>query len=161
MAGKLETGKPVNESQLAAQLKVSRTPSREALLQLEQEGFIRSDERRGFSIERFSAREIREIYPMIWTLEGLVLRTSAACAHLLVPELTRINLEFARARTHSGRLSWIRGGMSSSRANHRIDVCSKQFQLCVLAYGVTRWFTGPILDSFQNPSLSTTRSSMT
>jgi DNA-binding GntR family transcriptional regulator len=98
VVGELEAGKPVNESHLATQLKVSRTPLREALLQLEQEGFIRSDERRGFSVERLSAREIREIYPMIWTLEGLALRSSAVCAHLLVPELARINSEFAKAR---------------------------------------------------------------
>lgn len=40
---------------------------------------------------------IREIYPMTWTLEGLALRSSAVCAHLLVPELARINSEFANA----------------------------------------------------------------
>lgn len=96
--GGLEAGKPVKESQLATQLKVSRTPLREALLQLEQEGFIRSDERRGFSVERLSAREIREVYPMMWTLEGLALHSSAVCAHLLVPELTLINSAFAKAR---------------------------------------------------------------
>ena len=56
VVGELEAGKPVNESHLATQLKVSRTPLREALLQLEQEGFIRSDERRGFSVERLSVR---------------------------------------------------------------------------------------------------------
>jgi len=98
VSGGLEPGKPVNESQLASQLKVSRTPLREALLQLEQEGFIRSDERRGFSVERLSAREIRELYPMIWTLEGLALHSSAVCAHLLAPELARINSELAKSR---------------------------------------------------------------
>lgn len=98
VAGELKAGEPVNESRLAKQLKVSRTPLREALLQLEQEGFIRSDERRGFSVEGLSAREVREIYPMIWTLEGLAVRSSAVCVYLLVPELVRINAEFARAR---------------------------------------------------------------
>jgi DNA-binding GntR family transcriptional regulator len=98
VAGGLGAGKPINESQLALQLKVSRTPLREALLQLEQESFIRSDERRGFSVEHLSAREIREIYPMIWTLEGLAVHSSAVCAHLLVPELVRINSEFSKAR---------------------------------------------------------------
>jgi DNA-binding GntR family transcriptional regulator len=97
VAGALKAGEAVNESRLAAQLKVSRTPLREALLQLEREGFIRSDERRGFSIEHLSAREVREIYPLIWTLEGLAVRSSAICAHLLVPELSRINSEFAKA----------------------------------------------------------------
>jgi DNA-binding GntR family transcriptional regulator len=98
VGGKLEAGEPVNESRLAAELKVSRTPLREALLQLEREGFIRSDERRGFSVERLSAREVREIYPMIWTLEGLAVRSSGVCLHLLTSDLARINSEFAKAR---------------------------------------------------------------
>jgi DNA-binding GntR family transcriptional regulator len=67
-------------------------------LQLWREGFIRSDQRRGFSVERLSAREVREIYPMIWALEGLAVRSSAVCAHLLAPELARINSGFAKAR---------------------------------------------------------------
>jgi DNA-binding GntR family transcriptional regulator len=98
VGGELEAGRPVNESRLAGQLKVSRTPLREALLQLEREGFIRSDERRGFSIERLSTREVREIYPMIWTLEGLAVRSSAVYAYLLAPELARINSQFSKAR---------------------------------------------------------------
>ena len=84
-------------SRLASGLKVSRTPLREALLQLEREGFVRSDER-GFSVERLSTRGVREIYPMIWTLEGLAVRSSAVCAHLLIPDLSRINSQFANAR---------------------------------------------------------------
>ncbi len=99
VAGRLQAGKPVNELKLAAELKISRTPLREALLQLEQEGFIRSDQRRGFSVERLSAREVREIYPMIWTLEGLAVRSSAICAHLPLPELARVNSQLAKVRS--------------------------------------------------------------
>jgi DNA-binding GntR family transcriptional regulator len=35
---------------------------------------------------------------MLWTLEGLAVRSSAVCAHLPVPELASINSEFAKAR---------------------------------------------------------------
>lgn len=99
VAGELKAGEPVNESRLAVQLKVSRTPLREALLQLEREGFIRSDERRGFSVQHLSAREVREIYPMMWALETLALRSSAVCVPVLAPELARINSQFAQARS--------------------------------------------------------------
>jgi DNA-binding GntR family transcriptional regulator len=98
VSGELEAGKPVKESRLAAELKVSRTPLREALLQLEGEGFVRSDERRGFSVERMSPRELGELYPMIWTLEGLALRSNAVCAHLPVEDLQWINFELAKTR---------------------------------------------------------------
>jgi DNA-binding GntR family transcriptional regulator len=128
VAGGLEPGKPVNESHLAAQLKVSRTPLREALLQLEQEGFIRSDERRGFSVERLSAREVREIYPMIWTLEGLAVRSSTVCAHLPVPELARINSQFAKAPTPQRALDldtqWHEQLTSQSQNRRLLDTIS-------------------------------------
>jgi DNA-binding GntR family transcriptional regulator len=145
VVGELEAGKPVNESHLATQLKVSRTPLREALLQLEQEGFIRSDERRGFSVERLSAREIREIYPMIWTLEGLALRSSAVCAHLLVPELARINLEFARARTSQRALDldtqWHEQLTSQSRNRRLLETIS------ALRLGIRRYETVYMADT--------------
>jgi DNA-binding GntR family transcriptional regulator len=145
VVGELEAGKPINESHLATQLKVSRTPLREALLQLEQEGFIRSDERRGFSVERLSAREIREIYPMIWTLEGLALRSSAVCAHLLVPELARINLEFARARTSQRALDldtqWHERLTSQSQNRRLLETIS------ALRLGIRRYETVYMADT--------------
>jgi DNA-binding GntR family transcriptional regulator len=145
VVGELEAGKPVNESHLATQLKVSRTPLREALLQLEQEGFIRSDERRGFSVERLSAREIREIYPMIWTLEGLALRSSAVCAHLLVLELARINLEFGKARTSQRALDldtrWHEQLTSQSQNRRLLETIS------ALRLGIRRYETVYMADT--------------
>src|SRR6202158_1908030 len=96
VAGRLVAGERVNEARLATQLKVSRTPLREALLQLERDGFTRSDLRRGFSVEQLSAPEIREVYPMIWTLEGLAVRSGAVFAHLVVPKLRQINAQLAK-----------------------------------------------------------------
>jgi len=137
VAGELEAGKPVNESRLAAQLKVSRTPLREALLQLEREGFVRSDERRGFSIERLSAREAREIYPMIWTLEGLAVRSSAVYAYLLAPELGRLNSQFAKARDPERALAldtqWHEHLISRSQ-NRRLLAAISALRLSIARY---------------------------
>ena len=137
VSGGLEPGTPLNESQLASQLKVSRTPLREALLQLEQEGFIRSDERRGFSVERLSAREIREIYPILWTLEALAVGSSAVCAHLLAPELARINSEFARARSPQRALDldthW-HELLTSQSQNRRLQETMSALRLAIRRY---------------------------
>lgn len=137
IAGKLKPGEAIRESYLAAQLKVSRTPLREALLQLEREGFIRSDERRGFSVEHLSAREVREIYPMIWTLEGLAVRSSAVCVHLLVPDLARINSEFAKARDPHRALAldtqW-HMKLTSQSQNRRLLACISALRLAVQRY---------------------------
>jgi DNA-binding GntR family transcriptional regulator len=91
LSGKLSPGGRVNESRLAKELHVSRTPLREALFQLEREGFVRSDRDRGFSVEPMSAREIRELYPILWTLECLALRLCGPRATLAVPKLIKLN----------------------------------------------------------------------
>src|SRR3569623_316123 len=71
VTGALEPGGKLNERVLAGRLGASRTPLREALLQLEREGLIRSDLRRGFTVEPLSAQEVREVYPMNACLDCL------------------------------------------------------------------------------------------
>jgi DNA-binding GntR family transcriptional regulator len=137
LEGKLRAGQALNEPRLAAQLKVSRTPLREVLLQLEREGFIRSDERRGFSVERLSAREVREIYPMLWTLEGLAVRSGALSAHLLAPELARINSEFAKNRDPQRALAldsqW-HEHLTSQSQNRRLLAALAALRLAIRRY---------------------------
>jgi DNA-binding GntR family transcriptional regulator len=97
--GGLKGGQKLNELELSRRLKTSRTPLREALLQLEREGLVRSDLRRGFSVEPLSAREIRESYPVLCALECLAVRSSIVFVPQLLPKLGRINAQFARARS--------------------------------------------------------------
>jgi len=64
----------LDERQLTAALGVSRTPIREALSLLEQEGFIRTIPRRGIFIVRKSKREIIEMVQMWAALESMAAR---------------------------------------------------------------------------------------
>jgi DNA-binding GntR family transcriptional regulator len=64
----------IDERQLTAALGVSRTPVREALSLLEQEGFIRTVPRRGIYIVRKSKREIIEMVQMWAALESMAAR---------------------------------------------------------------------------------------
>src|SRR6202167_6575406 len=64
----------LDERQLTAALGVSRTPIREALSLLEQEGFIRTLPRRGIYIIRKSKREIIEMIQMWAALESMAAR---------------------------------------------------------------------------------------
>jgi DNA-binding GntR family transcriptional regulator len=102
--GQLAPGSRINESQLAIDLEVSRTPLREALFQLEQEGFVRSHLARGFQVEALSSQELCEIYPMIWTLEGLALRMSFPLVKATLPQLQRLNEQLANS-THDPNLA--------------------------------------------------------
>jgi DNA-binding GntR family transcriptional regulator len=64
----------LDERQLTTALGVSRTPIREALSLLEQEGFIRTMPRRGIYIIRKSKREIIEMIQMWAALESMAAR---------------------------------------------------------------------------------------
>ena len=99
LTGRLKPGAKIIESRLATTLGVSRTPLREALLHLEREGLVRSDLRRGFTVEPLSAREVRETYPLLAALECYAARTSAQFLAPLLPALGRVNAQFRRARS--------------------------------------------------------------
>jgi len=64
----------LDERQLTQALGVSRTPVREALTLLEQEGFIRTLPRRGIFVVRKSRREIIEMIQMWAALESMSAR---------------------------------------------------------------------------------------
>ena len=61
----------LDERQLAADLGVSRTPVREALAQLEREGFVRSVPRRGIYVVRKTKREVIEMITVWAALEAM------------------------------------------------------------------------------------------
>lgn len=75
-SGAVQPGQTINEVQLAAELGVSRTPLREALISLETEGQIASESGRGFRFLPLSARELEELSPIIAALECLALELS-------------------------------------------------------------------------------------
>jgi DNA-binding GntR family transcriptional regulator len=64
----------LDERQLAQQFGVSRTPVREAMAQLEREGFIRSVPRRGVYVVRKTRREVIEMITAWAALESMAAR---------------------------------------------------------------------------------------
>lgn len=71
---KLKPGEKLIECDIAADLKVSRTPIREALKQLEQEGFVTYFPRRGSIVSKISIEEAMEIYEVREYLESLSIK---------------------------------------------------------------------------------------
>ncbi|MFW6085514.1 MAG: GntR family transcriptional regulator [Gemmatimonadota bacterium] len=76
VTGDLASGGPIRLVATASEMGVSVTPLRESLVQLELDGFVENDPGRGYSVTRMTSAEINEIYPLIWTLEALALRTA-------------------------------------------------------------------------------------
>jgi len=73
-SGELEPGQTVTEAGLSKSLGVSRTPVREALLQLEAEGVLQSTPAKGFAVRELSRAEATELYPILANLEALAVR---------------------------------------------------------------------------------------
>jgi len=67
----------LDERQLSHDLGVSRTPIREALSILEQEGFVRSVPRRGIHVVRKSKREVVEMITVWAAIESMAARLAA------------------------------------------------------------------------------------
>src|ERR1700732_4485008 len=67
----------LDERQLTAALGVSRTPIREALSVLEQEGFVRTVPRRGIYVVRKTKREVIEMITVWAAIESLAARFAA------------------------------------------------------------------------------------
>jgi DNA-binding GntR family transcriptional regulator len=87
----LGPGSRVSDTALAAELGIGRTPVREALVQLEREGFLGAEPGRGFFVKPLSARELREAAPVLCTLEGLALRESFPLSEPALDALDAVN----------------------------------------------------------------------
>lgn len=92
------TREPVrlDERMLSETLGVSRTPIREAMTLLEQEGFLRTVPRRGIYIVRKSRREIVEMIQMWAALESMAARL--ATLHATDEEIARLRRMFDNFR---------------------------------------------------------------
>jgi DNA-binding GntR family transcriptional regulator len=94
--GDILPGNRLQDVQLAAELGVSRTPVREALLRLEGEGLVESDPNRGFFVARLSRKEVLDVYPIVWALECLALDSSKPPTPVQIQALRQINAEMAK-----------------------------------------------------------------
>ncbi len=69
ISGDLRPGLPINEAAFASELSVSKTPVREALRQLERDGFVENVPGRGSAISHIKPQDIREVLEIREILE--------------------------------------------------------------------------------------------
>lgn len=69
-SGEISPEDRLHQERLAEMLNVSRTPVREALLRLEQEGLLESTANGGFVIRKISESDVRDIYQARQAIEG-------------------------------------------------------------------------------------------
>lgn len=88
LTGQLAPGDRLVETQLAEWLQVSRTPLREALRQIQQEGLATADISGGLRVTTITAADAAELYDCRMALEGLAV--AGACHNATPDQLRRI-----------------------------------------------------------------------
>ncbi len=94
--GTLAPGEPLRDEALAEALGMSRTPVREALQRLEDDGLVVTNAARRSSVGPLSLQQARNVYPLASVIEGLALR-------LALPAMDREALD--AMRTANARLA--------------------------------------------------------
>jgi DNA-binding GntR family transcriptional regulator len=94
--GSLRPGDKLSPAALASELGVSATPMREALIELVRDGYLANRAQYGFTVRPLTVKEVRELYPLIASLEVLAMRSQTFTPETL-DELDRINSLFIKA----------------------------------------------------------------
>lgn len=76
MDGQLKPLEKINENEISAALSVSRTPVREALIQLSCEGLLECIPRKGFVLSDTTEKQAENLYCIIGVLDALAAETS-------------------------------------------------------------------------------------
>ncbi|MGI9116964.1 MAG: GntR family transcriptional regulator [Gaiellales bacterium] len=81
LEGRLQPGAVLQEKSLAEELGISRTPIREAIIELRNEGLVESTATRRAVVRSYSADELRDVYNLRAALEGFAAQLSASRAN--------------------------------------------------------------------------------
>lgn len=99
LEGSLKPGEPIYEKALSEQLSMSRSPIREALITLENEGLVVGRLNKAVTVRKPSADEIKQIYTIRAALEGIAARWAAEKATLQLVRDLRSNAETLNKHT--------------------------------------------------------------
>ena len=109
LSGALPPGTTIVPAEAAREFEVSATPMREALIELVRDGLLDNRANYGFTVRPLSVTEVMELYPLVWTLETLAIRTTVPSEDTL-RQLERLNRQFEKAadpsRAYALDLEW-------------------------------------------------------
>jgi DNA-binding GntR family transcriptional regulator len=140
-AGLYRPGDRLREEEIARELKVSRTPVREAFGRLQTKGFVEPGGAKGLIVRRLDMAEILELYAMREILEGAAARLAAQ--HASPPEidaLADLEAAFEQAGTSAemARLNRLfHRGIVRAAGNRYLQNALEELQDAIALLGVT------------------------
>jgi DNA-binding GntR family transcriptional regulator len=117
LRGSLGPGDRLIQDKLAEDLDVSRTPVRDALLRLHEEGVIEPSGRRGYVVRALSESDVRHLYEARYAIEGYAASVVAERGEVALSRIRATFEEVAKRKPRSSRQSY-----EANRAFHRAVV---------------------------------------
>ena len=131
MAGELLPGTQMSPAELAERYSVSRTPVRDALNMLAQEGLVEIIPRRGYFVSRITVRDVEEIFEMRLILET----ASAELATARISEALIERLAHLSSRYVAGNVESYKAYLEENRQFHLAVAQAAGNRLLVEALG--------------------------
>lgn len=103
LKGDLKPGERLMELQLASKLGVSRTPIREAIRMLEQEGLAVTIPRKGAEVAKMTEKDMEDVLEIRLSLEGLAVRLSCEKITPAALQELKVAMENFEEKTRSGK----------------------------------------------------------
>ncbi|TCO54170.1 GntR family transcriptional regulator [Actinocrispum wychmicini] len=130
--GRLPPGTRMRDKDIADLLEVSRTPVREAIRRLEDEGLVTTEASRWTRVAELNVAAAEQIYPIRWTLEGLAISLGGPWPADRIAELKAANKRLAKA---------VRAGDAAAAAKADSD-----FHDVIIAIADNTWLTSIVGD---------------
>jgi DNA-binding GntR family transcriptional regulator len=129
----LKPGERIDEQALARDFGISRTPLREALKVLHNEGLVKLVPRRGAFVAKLSEQDVDEIYDMIGLLEGV---SAARAAEVATPadiaRLKRVTQRMAQVAAAGDYKRYFEANLAAHEAV--LDLAGNRWQKNVIQY---------------------------
>jgi DNA-binding GntR family transcriptional regulator len=118
LRGELEPGQRINEPDIAARLRVSRVPVREALRELESTGLVAARKNVGVFVRTLDPKEVRELYELRSVLDAHAGRSAAGLPDVARRRLVKELSGLLRAMNANGRKRDVQAYYANNLAFH-------------------------------------------
>ncbi|MCC6424960.1 MAG: GntR family transcriptional regulator [Phycisphaerales bacterium] len=130
VTGRLQAGSRVSDSEVATEMGISRTPVREALIRLENEGIVQQVPRVGIFVRVPTARELIELYEMRRLLESYA--AAKAARRMNAEQLAELKRLCGLLREEALEWRRSRGKALAAEIVERTTLADAQFHLLIM-----------------------------